>query len=233
MFGDPQVLAQCLFVNAETLEELRLGALGWKNELIQSILHYQGDRREALFPRLRCLILSSMIDLSPNGTSGHLSLALNFSKLRTLKLRNCYGICELMSELSSSKPAMQLHTLEVVDTEYENYSSGLIIGLAKFVDSWRGLRELFIKLHFGDSEEAVRVSRAITSHKGTLESLVHHFRTMKWPSESPEFEMDQDPFLLLDEPYAQLLKCSSLRCIAGIFLPLVLVCAGCHPSMDL
>lgn len=129
------------------------------------------------FPRLRSLKLTR-VPLSDESTRKAVSSAsINLENLRHLSLRMCSYWASLLIDMPQFGPQLQLKSLEILDfylkTLPETATKKATI-ITNFIDSFRGLEELFIS-HCGPIP-ALEFWEHIAGHASTLKAFVHHQR---------------------------------------------------------
>lgn len=132
-----------------------------------------------MFSALRILRLSEV----PLGSTGEdLARALDLAVLRSLTLHRCPGWENVLNHLPQSSQTIKLENLEIQsrrDTEVE-HSHG-VRAISTFIDTFQGLRELFVSLAGTTSLEDIWNSAIL--HRSTLQGIVAHVRGRPQPEE--------------------------------------------------
>ena len=183
-----------LGINAShrSLEKLVIDTLSWalseesyyknasgpnksSNFFAEEILQIQPDTTTVMFPSLRKLELCS---ISFGSFASNLSVALNMSSLRSLKLWNCPNADDVLQCMVGAGDQIMLQDFELVSEgprdKVEIALHGML-SLGMFLNSFRGLERLYLDIQRDDWSD---IAWSILEHKSTLEHLVLHSRSL-------------------------------------------------------
>jgi hypothetical protein len=184
-------LRDALHANSEHLEELALDLLDWwdaqwnwcdfdavdqawishNNFFAPHVLAIAPGKQRILFPRLKKLSLSAV---SFNHVSLEMATSFDFSTLRSLTLRHCVDTDSFLRSILASTRTVRLTELELVvgGTDLKPEPQGRLL-LTKFLESFVGLRQLYILIKDGDRPDvASDYWSGIFHHHATLRRLV-------------------------------------------------------------
>ncbi|KAH7208455.1 uncharacterized protein BKA55DRAFT_600064 [Fusarium redolens] len=169
-------------INKKHLEALELDFIEWDTSagrsfrygngtpdvcpLLGDVLHLSPIAGGAIFPELRELGLSEAA-IGPK-----LALAIDFSVLRVLKLRGCYGWCEFLEHLTASRVKLEITTFELIAAGDKSPEVGIRDDtIEEFLASFTGLQELYL-LVSAPWFPGGQFSSAIANHRATLRQCV-------------------------------------------------------------
>lgn len=145
------------------------------------------------FPRLRHLKLTRL-PLRDEITKEVVTPAsIRFDALRSLSLRMCPYWMSFLSQALESGISPRLNKLEILDFYLhtpEETAVSKTAAVAKLLDSFKGLEELFIS-HCGPTS-ALEFLEHVTGHEVTLKWFVHHQRTRDQDEETLISRMGDD-----------------------------------------
>jgi hypothetical protein len=180
--------------HAHQLERLEIDFLHWNddseeyrlcgrpippNYLATGFFHIELGKEKVVLPVLKTLSLSSV---SFWRGSAELARAMNMRNLRSLKLRNCQGVNELLDMLAHSPEIIHLKSFELTQrsTKSRNQQDNWKIqNLVNFLESFEGLEELCILSDPSEDPIDEDYWWSILRHKATLKRLVHHQRQVE------------------------------------------------------
>jgi hypothetical protein len=161
---------------------------GSRNYFVHGVLGLHPDDAKIMFPALQVLSLSAV---SLRSAGEELARALDINLLQSLKLRLCPGWEEFLDCLTCSGRPIMLKTLEVQSSErLEDMCSDGAGELSAFVDTFQGLRELFISIN--GPVWSLDILRSAIRHKSTLRRFAYHVRSIDLNDGSSTFEQPCD-----------------------------------------
>jgi hypothetical protein len=163
-----------------------------------------------------------------NNSAEDLVHAINISALESLTLRGCDDSGEFLSLLARSSALIRLKTFEV--TAAEGLGGNGDRKIAEFVESFKGLQELFVQFA-GPKLSPFRVWTALAGHRTTLKRFIYHKRMVLGPW--PQWDLLDSiedlgiPDLGLDapeqHPQANPIRCLEVECLGLSCRPYILV----------
>ncbi|KAI3571534.1 hypothetical protein IWW34DRAFT_795891 [Fusarium oxysporum f. sp. albedinis] len=155
--------------------------------LLGDVLHLSPIAGGAIFPKLQELSLSEAA-IGPK-----LALAIDFNVLRVLKLRGCYGWCEILEHLTASRVKLEITTFELIAAGDKSPAVEIRDDtINEFLASFTGLQELYL-LVSAPWFPCGQFSSAIANHRATLRQCVLDGLWENIPEE-PERRMLAAPF---------------------------------------
>ncbi|KAF5566192.1 hypothetical protein FNAPI_1309 [Fusarium napiforme] len=128
------------------------------------------------FPKLRSLKLTRVPLRDENTGMQVTASSINLKALRHLSLRMCAYWIPFLTDIMESQP-LQLKTLEILDfnlnTSHESAARKASI-IARFIDSFKGLEELFISIC--SPTPSLQLWEHVANHAATLKIFVYHQR---------------------------------------------------------
>ncbi|KAM5432202.1 hypothetical protein McanCB56680_001925 [Microsporum canis] len=175
---------QLIYLDLDYYSQSRTAAHGFEiwddgGYEMQKILRPLSEGEQLFFPELRGLSLSG---ISLSFAEERLESAFDFQYLRSLKLRFCPGLEELLAHLQSAVGAMYLEKLEI-QTSNDHFNDELELAIPNFLDIIEGLQELFISTCHPD--DTLPIWCSIFRHHLTLKNVVYHRRIVGYPGEEP------------------------------------------------
>lgn len=189
---DLESVRDFLSENYEILETLELDFLRWKEVEENWRTHYGTDHltnnifAEQILSRgpnntwrkLSCLSSLSLSEAPFSNAFDEIASALNFSQLRSLKLRCCASMMRFLLALITSNTPIVLTTLEITTRDFAEGYGDLDSILVRFLNSFHGLEELHLLVQ--PVYEAYNYWQALKSHVATLRNFLYHERC-SWP----------------------------------------------------
>jgi hypothetical protein len=183
-----EALGKLLLWHATQLETLELDFIGWFNNEDLQPSHWNNfvkclglkiGNKKVVFPSLRIALLSAV---PFRVATAEIAQALNFSHLRTLRLRNCQGTKELLELLANSPEIIRLTSFELTKPGAGLDGWGMT-PLAKFLMSFQGLKDLYVLCDGRGNALTEDYWRSILHHQSTLQRFVHHQREVEVDSQ--------------------------------------------------
>ena len=217
-----------LFDWHEMIQSLELDEddTGSHNSFVHGVLGLLPDGAKITFPALQVLSLSAV---SLRYAGEHLARALDVSLLQSLKLRLCPGWEKFLDCLACLGHPITLKTLEVQSSEHvQDVGGDGERELSAFVDTFQGLRDLFISIN--GPLYSQDIFRSAIRHKSTLRRFAYHVRSIDIIDESPTFEQpfDLPDLSLLDTDVAELDNTPSQNPFCELDLECIGIC--CDPT---
>ncbi|KAK2855751.1 hypothetical protein FQN49_004880 [Arthroderma sp. PD_2] len=242
-----EALRDTLIQRSDQLQELELDLIDWygavnnawddevsENFFGEHVLGISYDDTRCILPSLRVLSLS---EIAFHPFEKEIACAFGSSRLRSLKLRFCYGWEGFLAHMKDLNSQIGIKSLEVqYSSKYEcdAYEYPTYDGehpLLAFIRAFDGLEELFIST--GTPSNTLDIWKAALSHKSTLKRLVHHQREFNADVEfadflgdgnSKNFSLDSgDPRMLMQDPLRYPLASFNLECFGICCEPKYLV----------
>ncbi|EEQ31367.1 conserved hypothetical protein [Microsporum canis CBS 113480] len=162
---------QLIYLDLDYYSQSRTAAHGFEiwddgGYEMQKILRPLSEGEQLFFPELRGLSLSG---ISLSFAEERLESAFDFQYLRSLKLRFCPGLEELLAHLQSAVGAMYLEKLEI-QTSNDHFNDELELAIPNFLDIIEGLQELFISTCHPD--DTLPIWCSIFRHHLTLKNVI-------------------------------------------------------------
>lgn len=216
-------LHDCIRGNCESLVSLSVSfAVSFVNfDIIESLYERGNTQSRRLFPRLLHLGLSKALlqqRLEP-------AISFNLGKLRSLSLRNCRNDLQFIKSLSQCSDSLQIQSFEFC-SDVLLYDCPLVgnHSLVAFLNSFTGLRHLQLRLsNFTGKDD---LEAAISHHRSSLRSLVHHERELQDIDAEGLFRETRDRKLTWCPRLFRVLDLSQICALALCVCPLVLVSAN-------
>lgn len=202
---DFDAIRVCFVTNARHFEALRLDLVDWSKA---GDPWFMGDARSSDDPGRRDKSFAQYISSLCRNSSfpvlqslhlgrfpfrsavGDLAAAFNVSKLKRLVIWNCPGTTELLEHLTRSQEGLQLVSLEITcgyDGSDDCWSVEFALPL--FLQKVAGLETLCLGLPTVDWGD---IADSVCRHRGTLERVALHARSIDIEHDSPYYLLEED-----------------------------------------